>query len=278
MKKKIILLLIIQNLCYLLFSQQFSTKIFLQKIGSGKDTLEVGYDPTATRGVDTFFGEINNSSPITTNKFSTFIVDPSIINQSTFFLKKQILNTYSGWVENGALGIIVPFDSLPILVSWDKSLFNNAERDYSLITDWTMGGWFDAGSSTFKYYLKDTSSVQIPKTASNYMYDDGTQQQPMYIFYIAFAKAENLITENKNIQSNNNLRIYPNPASHYISVENKSNEKIKLIKVLTLDGQIVETLNGLTSKINCTNWSNGIYIIGIESSEKTTYFKIQIKK
>ena len=54
-----------------------------------RDTLEVGYDPTATRGVDTFFGEINHSSPITTNKFSTFIVDPSIINQNIFFLKKQ---------------------------------------------------------------------------------------------------------------------------------------------------------------------------------------------
>ena len=278
MKKIIILSLILQSLCCYLSSQQFSTKLYLQGINNGKDTLEVGYDPNATKGIDVNFGEISYSTPLAYNKFSAFIVDPSIINQSSFFLKKQILNTYSGWVESNALGIIVPYDSLPVTVSWEKSLFENTERDYSLITDWTMGGWFDAGSSTFKSYLKDASSVQIPKTVSNYIYDDGVQQHSMYIFYLAFAKEENIISGNKGILSNSSLSIYPNPTSFFINVENKSNEDIKQIKVFTLEGQIVECTDGSKAKIDCSKWTNGLYIIGIELNDKTIYSKIQIKK
>jgi len=278
MKKIIITLLFLQNICYLLFSQQFSTKLYFQGINSGKDTLEVGYDPTATRGIDAAFGEVNYLNSISSNKFQAFIVDPSIINQSSFLLKKQILNIYSGWVENSALGIIVPFDSLPVTVSWDKSLFENTERDYSLITDWTMGSWFDAGSSTFKSYLKDVSSVQVPKTVSNYTYDDGVRQHPMYIFYLAFAKLENILSCYKTIQSNNDLHIYPNPASDIISIDNKSIENIKQIKVLTLDGQIIESIKGSYTKINCRNWANGLYIVEFELNNKTIYSKIQIKR
>ena len=279
MNKRIIILITFQNLCFLLFSQQFSTRIYLQGISSGKDTLEVGYDPTATRGIDSAFGEINHSKPVVNNKFSAFIVDPSIIHQTSFFLKKQILNTYTGWVEGGALGIIVPYDSLPVTVSWDKSLFENAERDYSLITDWTMGGWFDVGTSTFKNYLKDISSIQVPKTLSNYIYDDGIQQHPMYIFYLAFAKKENIIAGFEGFLSKSNITIYPNPASHYIYIENIDTDDIKHIKVFTLDGQLVECINGShEAKIDCSSWINGLYIIGIESNKKTTYSKIQIKK
>lgn len=282
MKKKIMILLIFQNICYLLFSQQFSTKLYLQGINGGKDTLEVGYDPTATRGIDAIFGETNYLSSISNSKFQAFIVDPSILNQTPFLLKKQILNTYSGWVENGALGIIVPYDSLPIAVSWDKSLFENTERDYSLITDWTMGGWFDAGTSTFKSYLKDVSSVQIPKTVSNYTYNDGVQQHLMYIFYLAFAKEENILSGFKTTKINSNLQIYPNPASDFILINNKSIENIKQIKVFTLDGLIIEIVNGSQTKINCSNWANGLYIIKFEfefeSNKKMSYSKIQIKK
>lgn len=278
MKKIIILSLILQSLCCYLSSQQFSTKLYLQGINNGKDTLEVGYDPNATKGIDVNFGEINYSNPFTHNKFSAFIVDPSIIHQSSFFLKKQILNTYSGWVESNALGIIVPYDSLPVTVSWEKSLFENTERDYSLITDWTMGGWFDAGSYTFKSYLKDVSSVQIPKTVSNYIYDDGVQQHSMYIFYLAFAKEENFISGFNSTKSNSNLQIYPNPASDFILINNKTIDNIKQIKVLTLNGGIIEIVNGSQTKIDCSKWANGLYIIEFELNKKLVYSKIQIKK
>jgi hypothetical protein len=161
---KVFITLILQIICSLIFAQQFATSIYLQSFKNGKDTLEIGYGPNATRGVDVTYGEMNLIGSNLSNKFRAFIVDPSIIHQSTFLLKKQIVNTYAGWVENATLGIIVPFDSLPVTVSWNKSLFDNPERNFSLITDWTMGGWFDSGTHTFKANLKEVESVQISKT------------------------------------------------------------------------------------------------------------------
>ncbi len=277
MNKKIILSIIFYNLCFLLFSQQFSTKIYLQGMSSGKDTLEVGYDPNATRGIDASFGEINYLNSASNNKFNAFIVDPSIIHQSSFFLKKQILNTYTGWIENGALGIIVPYDSLPVTVSWDKSLFANPERDYSLITDWTMGAWFDAGSSTFKSYLKDISSVQIPKTVSNYSYNDGVQQHSMYIFYLAFAKIDNIIASNKTSSYKSEINIYPNQSTGFIIINNKSISNITQVDIFTLNGQLVETYNHTVEKVDCSNWSKGIYMFKIHLHDIILSYKINIK-
>lgn len=275
---KVFTTLILQTICSLIFAHQFATNIYLQSFKNGKDTLEIGYDPNATRGVDVTYGEINLIGSNLSNKFRAFIVDPSIIQQSTFLLKKQIINTYTGWVENAALGIIVPFDSLPVTVSWNKSLFDNPERNFSLITDWTMGGWFDAGTYTFKANLKDVESVQIPKTVSNYMLTNGGQSQAMYIFYIAFAKQENIIMANRNVNYEGNIGIYPNPASEFINFTNIADKAINRINVFNTKGQLVESVIGSAAKINCSSWSNGLYFIQFEQNATSTYSKILIKK
>lgn len=274
MKTRLIVLSICFSQCFL-YAQEFSTKFYLTDRNGQKDTLEVGYDANATRGVDVGYNEINFINPLNTNVFESFIIDPSLHNTNNFFLKKQILNKDSMW---GALGIIVPFDSLPIKVTWNKSQFNNAERDCSFITDWTYGGWFDAGNCSFLENLKDTSNIQINKTFSNYTYNDGIRQYPFYIFYLTFADKEDIRMGVNNIQRNPDIQIYPNPASNFIFINNKSNESIKRITIFSLNGKFVEYNDESQLKINCSKWPTGLYMLKMEFNTKTTDSKIQIKR
>ena len=56
--------LIMLQVCGTLLAQEFSTKLYFESYQGEKDTLEIGYDPSATHGIDSDFGEINYGTPI----------------------------------------------------------------------------------------------------------------------------------------------------------------------------------------------------------------------
>ncbi len=240
-------------------AQQFSTKLYLENVNHEKDTLEVGYDQKGTFGVDEEFGEIEQKDVIPSNKFQAFIVNIkrpteydniNEYNKKDIFFKKQIVGINKGWRVNGAFGVIVPFDILPITVSWDKSLFQNSERDYSVITDFHPGCWFDCTdeSTSFLEQMKEISSVTIPERTirPRVYYDDGTTKHPMYIFYI-------------------------------INIEKKPNDNIEFIEVFTLDGRSMKKINKPTTKIDCKDWKEGLYILKVKTDKGTGNYKIHIK-
>lgn len=279
MEKKIFVTTILWNLYLIVLSQHFSTKLHIRSVNNSIDSIEIGYDADATKGVDTAFGEVDYFSPLQSNMFRAYIVNPSTeINNNTYYLRKQIMNIYSGWVENGAMGIVIPFDSLPATISWDKSLFENPERNYSLITDWTYGGWFDAGSSTFKTYMKDVSSVQLQKTASNYTYYDDNQEYKLYVFYLAFASKDNISTGFKDAPRDSDIQVYTNSSCDFILIKNKLNKLIKRLKFYTSEGKFIGIENETCTNIDCSSWPTGTYIVFVELSNETISYKIQIKR
>jgi len=244
-------------------AQEFSTKFYITNDVGMKDSLVIGYSATATFGVDVEYGETALVSPISNNAPGSFIL---IDDGGEKFSKVQIVPNSTGWVKNNAIAIVVPYESLPVKVSWDKSLFENAERNYSLITDWTLGGWFDAGTYTFKENLRDASEIEIKDVEANFVFNDNTNNHLMYRFYIAFADFSNIVASNKNQRILSEIELYPNPAKDILIVKSISPNKTPVF-IYDFQGRLKEKhwMDESEVKIDISDYHNGIYFVRIDS-------------
>jgi len=90
------------------------------------------------------------------------------------------------------------------------------------------------------------------------------------------------------IASTNGFEIYPNPASNYLDIINKSNKtQLPVIKLFNLSGQLVSNLSsnqvlssGQKMRIDLNNdkIGNGIYLINISTFEKSVTHKLVINR
>lgn len=68
------------------------------------------------------------------------------------------------------------------------------------------------------------------------------------------------------------LTISPNPVTHYLNIS--SNKNIDQINLYTLDGKLLKTWNGNQNKIDLSSYSQGIYLVTIQSENITKTQKI----
>ena len=271
---------------FLLYAQDFSTKFYLKTKYGVKDSVELGYSGAATFGLDSQYGEFGYSTPVNSNRFGASIIINEnnkalweIINyhEITTFSKKQIVPFHqTAWIEQNAIGIMVPVDSLPITISWDNSQFVDVQRDYSLITDWPVGGWFDAGdgSVSFLKYLKDNSSVLVDDKTVNYIYTDGTNEYPMSVFYIAFGNSDNIKTAVKSVDEIqlSDLAIIKNG---FIEIKQDANVTIKSICIYNTLGELLfQKFSNHTSKIKIGDFKKGVYVLYLRTDEGQFSYKI----
>ena len=80
---------------------------------------------------------------------------------------------------------------------------------------------------------------------------------------------------------NNNITIYPNPASDYINLICESNTKDNLIYISDLNGKIVlkeKTTNSFSAvNVNVSNFKKGVYIVSLVSGDFIKKEKLIIK-
>jgi hypothetical protein len=61
------------------------------------------------------------------------------------------------------------------------------------------------------------------------------------------------------LSANNNLEIYPNPATTMLNI--KSDFDIERVRIVNLQGQVVLEINTATTMINVEKLSAGVYVV-----------------
>lgn len=79
-----------------------------------------------------------------------------------------------------------------------------------------------------------------------------------------FTNALTLGIESSNLLANA-IGVYPNPASNFITINNKNNLPINAISIADTNGRIVLETKNATSTIDINNLSKGIYLVNITS-------------
>ncbi|MCC8146649.1 MAG: T9SS type A sorting domain-containing protein [Bacteroidales bacterium] len=280
--KKTITFLIITALCMPVFAQQFSFQLYFESAQGEKDTLVLGYDPLATQSIDETFGEVDYKTPRSPDKFQAFIIHRFYYSTNwgeEFYLKKQIVPVTEGHMESHAIPIILPYESLPVKVNWEKSLFDYPERDHSLITDWAVDLWFDSGYCTFKEYLKDSDTLIIGEpyegmSKIEHTFSDEEGSITFRTFYVAFGKEENDGVSIHHPSADLAITTYPNPVQDVFFINNSSGKQIKQTRLFSYEGKKVKTVDGNIDSVDCSELPSGIYILQIETTDGIQYHKL----
>jgi hypothetical protein len=87
-----------------------------------------------------------------------------------------------------------------------------------------------------------------------------------------------LSTTDEIIQDQNAIKIYPNPASDIIYIENKNQLDINKISLYQIDGELVKQYDGDISSIDVEGLATGIYTIKIHSEQGVYVQRVVITK
>lgn len=95
--------------------------------------------------------------------------------------------------------------------------------------------------------------------------------------YIRTTNLSELALSTKDINNTNrdDIQVYPNPATDFITIKNTGTEKISKVSIFAMTGELV--LSGTETKIDVRNLSAGNYMIEI-ISDKNKYVNKFIKK
>lgn len=228
-------------------AQQFEFPIFFENAQGEKDTIIMGYDPEATTGIDTAFGEVN----IKGTPFSGFDVRNTDVNYSylwcsinenvdysTFHSKKQITNDNCEIPWGPFNAIIFEHIHFPVTVSWDRSAFAEYCTSGPMISDWHPGGWYDApcensqgiiNMSEEDYFVFDTAAVAL------HTIEGDTVNYLFFGFFNPDVAVDDLNTSKYAPVSIKNNPVYDN----YFQLESKELVANADIYIYTVIGQLV---------------------------------------
>lgn len=84
------------------------------------------------------------------------------------------------------------------------------------------------------------------------------------------------------IENQTTFNVFPNPSTDYIQIQSLSNQSIENIKIYSITGKEVLTINGKSStsdiSINVNDFQNGVYLISAEFKSGNRFSRTFIKK
>jgi hypothetical protein len=234
------------------------------------------------------------------NEFDTLNLDPILLDNS-----KELWLVY--WVNSLASGYPLPLGVNPAMVgfgnllnwngiSWDTLTSINPDIDYN----WSIGGFLETPNDTIKYPLfniyraidtgpfeKINQSPYLDTTYYDYIgrdldpshlyyyvtcvYEDG-ESEPSDTLHISFVNTPEIIRHG-------NLKIFPNPASDFVSIESVDGPIIS-ISLIDSRGAILIDKIVKDEKINLdiSQFESSIYIIKAVTSEGIYTSKLVIRR
>jgi len=264
--------------------QEFSFQMYFEDAIGNKDTLTIGFDINGTDTIDTEFGEVNIISiPLDTS------LDVRISNEwhnrlyqnipGTFHTKKQITEKKDCGIWYSLNSIDIFTNNWPVHVHWDSTLFSDTCLNGSLFTSVMPGGWWDTGG--FREVLIGSNSFSFEP---NYPYYDNyygyinDNNDTIDVFWQTFGDSTLITTAIKEIKDNEKIKVFPNPTSRRITIENASKtlriENIRIVDINTKE----QLISGTDKNIDLSGLPTGVYFIQLKMSNGQTVIRKIIKK
>lgn len=271
----------------ILNAQQFSTQFYFTDTLGNQDTVTVGFDPTATRGVDVAFGEVDirnipfsGDLDVRTAQFGEDALDcepnngpfsQNIDDDNELMLNSGKKDIVGGTCEMGDLTLglffnttafIVKNSALPIKISWDSIVYQETCFEKSIVTDWLPSLWFDSscdGIIIFNDTLSRDASLWMNIPTPLQMIDRFGDT----LSIVHFAFRDGLISSTKS-QTLPTFQSFPNPVQDQLTIQ-LPDTKSRPWKLLNTNGAIVKkgTFNSGIEQIDLQKITDGIYFLQI---------------
>ena len=142
------------------------------------------------------------------------------------------------------------------------NIINNSSYDERWVYNWGNGGYTYVGE------------IEVDGKSISHRWAQG-------IFYKT-AQEEALVKEELKAELNEELTVYPSPASGYFNItSNDTFGFVKNIRVLNYLGQVVYKKSfenhDYNNVIDCKDWNKGVYFLEIESESKTKTLPVMVK-
>lgn len=259
-------------------AQEFSFKMVFEDSKGNKDSLIFGYDPSASWGVDTAFGEINIHGQIIDTIFDVRVSDElespnyTINEYDTYSLKKQIIGKDC---DNFPSPIAINFrcTNWPVTASWDSTLFNTECLVGSVLTGAHPGGWWCVfGESDLgRVLLNQKSQVRFTSNIHDYAIQDS-----IAVFWVAMSTKNHLSLEVDLMDHEHAIHIYPNPTTGTIFIDNRGPKTIHHIELVDTSGKI-HSVSETLEVVNLDGYESGIYLLKAFLSDQSIVIRKIIK-
>lgn len=164
--------------------------------------------------------------------------------------------------NDSAVARLVLYDSLGVVVGEATHIIIGTQNSYALI-DAAVTYFSNEKVANYSLHFSNYySAIEGEKKASF-----GTK---LWIDDIELTKT----TDIQGVNSNQMFKIYPNPAQNYFSVATQ--EKIKAISCIDMNGKKVALPFTQGKKIDCSNLGQGVYELNIETEKGLVKEKLVI--
>lgn len=160
------------------------------------------------------------------------------------------------------------------IVAYDVITFNDSEDWVGDGSSFSMVGTTGSGAMVEVFFDSDTEFADMATAPGDGTYkvkgivSQNDQEDPLdgdYSIWVRYASDFSPISNTVNINDSELISIYPNPASHQITIDTPLN--IEGLIVTDVAGRIVS--NQVSNQLDITSWKSGVYIIQVLSQGNT---------
>lgn len=199
----------------------------------------------------------------------------SAIDLAGLFISDDETNPYKYMFPSGSAETLIPAGGFKLIWADDSTQLGPLHVNFRISNAGEFIGLYAASTNPIEIDTVYSPALEDDQSWGRTTDGNGNWQ----IFEMGSTTPMNSNSESGiNFTEINPVKIYPNPSSDILIIQNTQNEKIKY-SINSLQGQLISTgfIQGNTSELlNINEFESGIYLIKIQTANNCNYFNISI--
>ncbi|MEZ4912124.1 MAG: T9SS type A sorting domain-containing protein [Saprospiraceae bacterium] len=272
---------------YLAQGQHFELPIFFADAIGNKDTIILGYDINATKGIDTALGELDILGTPYTKPFEVRASmydynkirweDPRISESKKMMIESDCVEP-PFYDEENSMMVLMKCAHWPIEVSWDSTLFLDSCRAVSIV-ECAPGGWFDVcgGNNSFlTLEMRKENIVSFIET----IYTIPTESDTLFALFFPLSRALDVgvVEPAKHFK----VSTFPNPANDVLHIDisdyQNTNNALKA-HIQSIDGKTIKEVKLINANntVEISSLISGVYTIKVSNQDNVFFVSKFVK-